>query len=183
MATVTVPTLSEKRLAALARHNLAIIQTIGVAEFEKVLVDYIARHNVLHLATGGPGGPRSTTLEYFHDGLTLYIASEGGGKIANIKADPRVSFTIADPYAPQEDFFGAAGLQGWGTATVFRRHDEPQRFSDIYRHMRYGDALARQGLAGQADAVNFYLITIMPRKLIYLNYRQGFRKVTWEQDA
>jgi hypothetical protein len=182
MARVTIPQLTEKRKASLAAHGLKIVERIEVEEFERVVAGYLERHTVLHLATFSGSEVRSTALEYFNDGLTVFILSEGGGKIANIKAHSRVSYTIADPYNPGEDFFGAAGLQVWGSASVFMKNDDPGRFEEIHRHARFADALKKQGLGNQAAAINFYVITIVPRKIIYLNYREGFRKAAWEQD-
>ena len=39
-----------------------------------------------------------------------------------------------------------------------------------------------RGLQQMASAVNFNIITIEPKKIRYLNLRQGFRNVTWTQE-
>ena len=183
MAKVTIPQLTEKRRASLAQHGLAIIEHIDVEALERVVAGYLGRHNVLHLATFSGSEVRSTALEYFNDGLTVFVLSEGGGKIANIMAHPQVSYTIADPYNPAEDFFGAAGLQVWGSASVFRKNDDPGKFDALIKYSRYTDILQQQGLGQKAATVNFNVITIVPTKIVYLNYREGYRKVTWEQEA
>lgn len=180
MANVTIPSLSPGRKQSFAARGLHFVESITAGELERVLENYLGSHNVLHLATCADDEARSTTLEYFNDGLTVFILSEGGGKLSNLKALPRVSYTIADPYRPEEDFFSAAGMQAWGTASVFRKNDDPERFRDLYRHSRTAEALRRQNLDSAISAVNFNVITIVPHRINYINYRQGYRKITWE---
>ena len=181
MPKILIPSLSQARKESFAKRGIHLIEAATVEEFEHVIADYLNGHNVLHLATCLNNQARSTTLEYFNNGLTVYIMSEGGGKLANLKTNPNVSYTIADPYNPEKDFFGASGLQVWGAASVFRRNDAPGKFAEVYRYARNPEALEQQGLSSMADAVNFYLITIVPEKIIYINYRQGYRKITWER--
>jgi len=183
MPTISLPILSEPKKASLARHGLKIIEKLSVEEFESAAIAFLNRHNVLHLATCRDNQPRSTTVEYFNKGLTVYILSEGGGKISNLRENPQVSYTVADPYDPVTDFFGAAGLQVWGTASVFRKNDDPDRFAEVYALRQTGESLERQNLAQQAARINFAVISIVPTRISYLNYREGFRRVVWQQNA
>lgn len=163
------------------KFGIHLIQDMTAGEFEEAAAAYIGSHNVLHLATCRDSEPRCTTLEYFNSGLTVYIMSEGGGKIANLKHNPRVSYTINDPYHPEKDYLSASGLQVWGTAAVFRKNDDPARAAEIMRHFRNREAVAAQGLEQMVAAVNFNMITIEPRKIRYLDLRRGFRNVVWER--
>jgi general stress protein 26 len=182
MGKVIVPHANERERAAFASVNITLLDTISEEDFLQVITDYLSGHNVLHLATCKDNEPRCTALEYFNNGLIVYIFSEGGGKIANLKANPQVSYTINDPYAPEEDFFGAVGLQVWGTATVFKKSENPELFNTVRSHARTTEALQKQGLDKLADAVNFNVITIEPTKFRYLNYRKGFRNVIWKKE-
>jgi len=182
MGKVIVPQANERERAAFASVNIALLDSISEEDFLKVISDYLSSHNVLHLATCRNNEPRCTALEYFNNGLTVHVFSEGGGKIANLNANPQVSYTIADPYSPGEDFFGAVGLQVWGAATVFKKSENPGRFNEIRAHARTTEELKRQGLDKLADAVNFNVITIEPVKFRYLNYRRGFRNVIWKKE-
>ncbi len=183
MAKITVPSLSENKKAGLMKFGLEFVESLTVEEFEHIIGEYLDRHNVLHLATSRNNQPRCTTLEYFNNGLTVYILSEGGVKIGNIKENPAVSYTIADPYHPETDFFSAAGLQVFGIATVFKKNDDPERFAEIYTFFPNSAGLKKQGLYEQAQKVNFNVITIEPETIRYVNYRDGFRKVLWERNG
>jgi hypothetical protein len=180
---ILLPSLSQARKESFAARGIQLVESLTAPEFEQVIANYLASHNVLHLATCSNNEPRSTTVEYFNNGLTVYILSEGGGKLSNLKVNPRVSYTIADPYNPADDFFGAAGLQVWGIASVFRKNDAPQKFDEIHTYAGYADAVQKQGLGQKAAAVNFSVTTITPSRMVYLNYRDGYRKVTWEQEV
>ncbi len=181
MPTVSLPKIGDQKKASFEKFGLKVIEEISVDTFEKVVTGYLNRHNVLHLATCLNNEPRSTTVEYFNKGLTVYVLSEGGGKVANINKNPQISYTIADPYDSAEDYFGASGLQVWGTASIFRKDEDPEKFAAIYACTRTGSALEEQGLAQQAAKANLAVITIEPYRIRYLNYREGFRRAVWEK--
>jgi general stress protein 26 len=182
MAKIIVPHSNEREKEMFEKLNITLIESISEKELEKVLIEYLNQHNVLHLATCRDNEPRSTPLEYFNNGLTVYISSEGGGKFANLKANPKVSYSISDPYKPAEDFFGASGVQVWGIASTFKKNDDLKRYEEIHKYSRNTEALKKQGLAEAASKFNFNIITIEPLKIRYLNLRKGFRNVMWERE-
>lgn len=183
MGTVIVPQPNEKERAAFGMAGLTMRASMTEEEFLAMAIDYLNRHNVLHLATCKNNEPRCTPLEYFNNGLTVYVFSEGGGKIANLKENHLVSFGIADPYDPATDFFGASGMQVWGRATYFKKNDNPEGFQQIRRYSRYMRQLEEQGLGEAAATYNFNVITIEPYKIRRLCYREGLRNVIWKKEA
>jgi len=183
MGKIIVPGSNEQEKAAFQKFNITLIDAISEKEFEAVVVEYLDTHNVLHLATCRDDRPRCTVLEYFNKGLTVYIMSEGGGKFANLKANPNVSFTVSDPYEPAHDFWGFTGLQVWGSASSFKKNDDPDRFAEIKKYSRNAEAMKRQGMDQMFTAVNFNVITIEPAKIRYLNLKQGFRNVSWDRGS
>ena len=183
MGKVIVPQPNEKELAAFALVGLTMRLTMTEEEFTTMATEYLNRHNVLHLATCKNNEPRCTPLEYFNNGLTVYVFSEGGGKIANLKANDLVSYSISDPYDPGTDFFGASGLQVWGRATIFKKNTDLERFKKIRQYSRYMKQLDEQGLGEAAGSYNFNVLTIEPFKIRRLCYREGMRNVIWKKDA
>jgi hypothetical protein len=182
MAKLTIPKSNAQEKAVFAKLNITLRESMTEQEFEAVAAGYLSGHNVLHLATCRDNEPRSTPLEYFNNGLMVYSLSEGGGKFANLKVNQKVSFSISDPYDPFDDYLGATGMQVWGSASSFKKNDDLQRFKDIYQYSRNAEALRKHGLEQMAAAVNFNIIIIEPRKISYLNLRQGFRNVIWTQE-
>jgi hypothetical protein len=70
----------------------------------------------------------------------------------------------------------------WGAASTFKKNDDLPRFQEIYQYSRNAEALKKHGLEQMASMVNFNIITIEPKKIRYLNLRQGFRNVTWTRE-
>jgi hypothetical protein len=182
MPKLVVPHANERQKEIFKKCNITLIESLSEKEFEQEVSDYLSSHNVLHLATCRNNEPRSTPLEYYNNRLTVYIFSEGGGKFANLKENVNVCYSIADPYEPGENNFGAVGLQVWGKASTFKRNDDPERCAAIQRYSRLGDALKKQGLDQFASKVNYNVITIEPLKIRYLNLLKGFRNVLWEKE-
>lgn len=182
MTKIIVPRANEREKVVFEKLKIRLIDSISEKELGEVITEYLNQHNVPHLATGRDNELRSTPLEYFNNGLTVYIFSEGGGKFANLKVNPKVSYSICDPYEPAEDFFGASGLQVWGNAYTFKKNEDLKKYEEIYKYSRNADALKKQGLEQMASVLNFNVITIEPLKFRYLNLRKGFRNVTWERE-
>jgi hypothetical protein len=181
MGKLIIPNPNARERAAFEMAGIALIETLTEEEFLKMAVEYLNEHNVLHLSTCRNNEPRCTPVEYFNNGLTVYMLCEGGGKIANIKANPRVSYGISDPYNPAKDFFGASGIQVWGSASVFKKNDDMERFNEIHKYARTRNELNEQGLGNVAASFNFNVITIEPVKIRRLCYRKGYRNVIWEK--
>jgi len=183
MGKVIVPQPNAKEITAFEMAGIKMRASMTEEEFIEMAVNYLSSHNVLHLATCKDNVPRCTPVEYFNNSLTVHMFCEGGGKIANIHENKKVSFSIADPYNPGSDFFGASGMQVWGIADAFKKNDNIERFREIRKYSRYLKQLEEQGLGEVADSYNFNVVTIVPYKIRRLCYREGLRNVIWKRDA
>lgn len=83
-------------------------------------------HTGLVLATSANDKPRATPLEFFHEGLTLYVFGEPGGKIANIKRNPVVSAAVYEQ--PMLHSRQQQSLQIFGTADLITMRSNPRLF-------------------------------------------------------
>ena len=123
--------------------------------------------------------PRTTPLEYRHDGLTFYNLSEGGNKFNNHKVNKYVSFSIAVPYFPKKDFWGGKGLQAWGKAKVYSKKTDPRRFNRALKKMKVLESIKKLGVTSLPPQFNYRVIEITPDKMTYGNLREGVYNVTW----
>lgn len=82
--------------------------------------------NALVLATSYKDVPRATALEFFNEGLNLYILGGPGTKIANIKRNPRVSAFIYEQ--PLDHSKTQPSLQIFGTAELITLRSNPRLF-------------------------------------------------------
>jgi len=76
----------------------------------------LIHRSALVLATSYNDEPRATPLEFFHEGFTIYIFGEPGGKIANIKRNDRVCAAIYEQ--PMDHTRIQTSLQLWGKAEL-----------------------------------------------------------------
>ncbi|MBI5375157.1 MAG: pyridoxamine 5'-phosphate oxidase family protein [Candidatus Schekmanbacteria bacterium] len=175
MPKINVPKFSEKLRDILKKNGITLKEKITTEDFEKEVVRYLDKNNVLHLGTTYRDVPRVTPIEYKHDGLIIYMFSEGGGKFVNLSKNKKVAASIASPYAPKKDFFGAKGLQIWGKATVYSRKSTPAKFRECLKIMKIDESRL-------SPDFNYRVIKIEPETLRYRNTRSGYRGITWSKD-
>ncbi len=183
MTRLIIPKSNPFEKEAFQKANIKIIERLEVEEYEKEVRAFLSERNMLHLATCKNNEPRSTPLEYFNHGLNVHIFSEGGGKVVNMKTNSKVSYSISDPYHPSVDYFAITGLQVWGTASIFRKDNDLDKFNSILEHSHYmtiGDDLKRQNV--NPLVANFHVITIEPYRIRYLNLKKGFKNITWKKE-
>lgn len=169
------------------RFILPVLEKAGITlrhfkhpeEFEKELLKFLKKNNVLHLSTCKDNLPRTTPLEYRLWGFTFFILSEGGGKFINLKANKNVSFSIAAPYNPKKDFWGAKGVQAWGKALVYSKKTNPKRFEEALQKMGVYETLKSLGLKELPKQINYQIIEITPDEIRYGNLREGIYKTSW----
>lgn len=182
MARINIPRVSETEQMMFDKKGISIKTQLRVEDVEKEIIAYLASNNVLHLATCNKNIPRATPLEYHSDGMNLYVISEGGGKIANLKNNPKVSVSIASIYKPLEDFFSARGVQIWGEAQVCTKQTDPELFEEGIRVINPLEVLKQLGISQLPESFNYKLIKIVPEKIAYNYLRGGYRMVTWYRD-
>jgi hypothetical protein len=181
MPKITQPKTPSFVQASFKKSGVKIKHFTSPAAFEKVLIHFIKRNNVLHLSTCRNNITRTTPIEYRPDGFTFYMLSEGGSKFNNLKVNTTVSFSIAEPYYPDKDYWGARGLQAWGKAKVYNQKDNPRRFETALRKMRVYESLKKMGLKQLPAHFNIRVIEITPDRMKYRNVREGVYNVTWER--
>lgn len=181
MATIRQQKIPSSALPVFRQAGIKIKGFKSAAEFERVLIKFLKRNNVLHLSTTRNDLPRTTPLEYRLDGFTFYILSEGGGKFNNLKANPNVSFSIAEPYDADQDYFGARGLQAWGKAEVYSKKADPRLFERALQRMKVYETLKKLGVSELPPQFNFRVIEITPDRMTLSAVREGVYRVTWQR--
>jgi len=154
--------------------------------------------NALVLATSAKDTPRATVLEFFNEGLTLYIFGEPGGKIANIKRNPRVSAVIYEQ--PLDHSKLQTSLQIFGKASLINIRNnsklyraKAKKYNIAYVMEKLLSPLTKgQHLTGEA-LEKFYkkgfeslnIIKITPDHIILKEYCPDFssKKYDWRNDG
>jgi len=149
--------------------------------------------NALVLATSYNDQPRATALEFFNEGLMLYILGGPGGKIANIRRNPKVSAFIYEQ--PLDHKKIQPSLQIFGTARLITVRGNPKLFREKLRKWNLDTVMRnllspmvkQQNLKAEAaevfirkmtDACSFIKIT--PDKIILKEYYPDFSMKEYE---
>ena len=147
-------------------------------ELEQEVIRFMKAHDILYLATTKNDNPRCTPLGYFNQGLTVYILSEGGGKFANLRANKKVSYSIASRIRRGKGLMKVRGLQVWGRAQVISMKKDRKKFEEMLAVMGVLQSLGRRGIK-DLPPFNYRIIKIEPEKIRYLNLIKGINNVTW----
>ncbi|MCL3779379.1 pyridoxamine 5'-phosphate oxidase family protein [Prolixibacteraceae bacterium JC049] len=92
---------------------------------------YLQTHGLLTLATvSAEGQPMAHSVEYISEGNTVYfISHEGTRKVANIKENSKVAYTVDEDY---QDWSQIQGIQMEGKASFIEEENEKNRIRQKY---------------------------------------------------
>ena len=149
-------------------------------ELEHEIIDYLSKKHPCALATCGKDGtPRVSVVDYFNDGLTIYIMSEGGEKFKNIKANNKVALGIG---TSTHTMRSVRGVNIWGIADVFT--DETPEFARGLRLFKpfLDDIEKMAGKPVKLPEGVMKLIRVTPKRMVYFHYNKGIGNAIWEAD-
>jgi general stress protein 26 len=149
------------------------------------IYNFLKEQTMCTIATCKEDVPRATSLEYYSEGTTLYIAAEPGAKIENIQANPRISVSIFNDVHP--DWPGGAwkrtkGVQIAGEATVLTPGDpEYTHAVEVYQWEPFFKAL---GWSLDEGPKPERMIKVEAKKIEYIEFAlltEGYAsKQVWE---
>jgi nitroimidazol reductase NimA-like FMN-containing flavoprotein (pyridoxamine 5'-phosphate oxidase superfamily) len=162
-------------LMALAQAK--VTKQMSKDEIERRISIFIKNHNMCVLCTARENIPRATPIEYWADGTTIYIFADPGSKRENIKANPKVSVGIFDPFVGS---LSVKGMQITGEATLLA-DGNPEYSEALIIHRKelvgedIGDFKPREG---------GMVIKVEAKKIEYIDIAlkvEGFDlKLVWE---
>lgn len=125
---------------------------------ERMIVEFMDTQGMCVLATCSSGEPRASAVEFFPEGTTIYVLTEGGRKIANIERNPRVSVAI------HTQFTGWDSIQG---IQIAGRAEIGDRGSAIFTAGEEAYARRKKQAIKLPDFM--HVIRITPQKIEYLD--------------
>jgi nitroimidazol reductase NimA-like FMN-containing flavoprotein (pyridoxamine 5'-phosphate oxidase superfamily) len=134
-------------------------------ELETHLIARLKEVRMCSLATSLEDQPRATPLEYFTDGLTIYIGPDPGTKTRNLRTNPRVSLSMCNTL--QADFEHAWdkvwAIQITGQGRLYEAGTPEQaRAREVIDFAAYFRALNRDYTVIPADT---RILKIVPEKI------------------
>jgi uncharacterized protein len=144
---------------------------------KRQVLDYLASHNTMTLATCGGDAPWAATVFYASDRLRLYFFSSPDSRhCQNLSVNPRVAVTIQEDY---HDWRVIKGIQLEGNVDLVDSVMEKAKAVAIYAR-KFPDVIKlftdpQSGVYHKAFLkVKFY--TVVPERLFYIDNEQGFGK-------
>jgi nitroimidazol reductase NimA-like FMN-containing flavoprotein (pyridoxamine 5'-phosphate oxidase superfamily) len=137
-------------------------------ELKEKIKAFLQNHRICTLATCSKGIPRSTPLRYRSKDFTIYVFTEGGGKVQNILDNPNVSVSL---YGNYSGFQSVVGLQLWGKAEILKP-DDKKRYEEAKKIIRMEERadLKKIDLQGMKP---MDVIKIKVQRARYLNFPEG----------
>jgi nitroimidazol reductase NimA-like FMN-containing flavoprotein (pyridoxamine 5'-phosphate oxidase superfamily) len=149
------------------------------------------------LATVKGKVPRTTPVDFFNDGLTIWIAGEPGLKISNIRSNSRVAVGV---YHPMDHSKHNRSLQVQGKATLINLKNHRRKFLNrvkklgLYASLEkiLGERIEEWGYVKESKhelvekmLMRFNLIRIDPDEIIYLSIHPvtGAEKNIWKKNT
>ena len=150
-------------------------------QLEDRIQQLLGSTNMCVLATCGSNGPIASPIEYWSDGLELYMLPDPGTpKLKAMQADPRVSVAVHHPY---HGWHSARGVQLFGRAEIIEPHAPGwDRGMAVFRWYEW---MADLGM-DTGQPFERQVAKIVPDKILYTEtwlWKQGFgAKQVWRRE-
>ena len=140
------------------------------AALKSKILDILRRHHMMTLATVRPDGyPQATTVNYIHDDLTLYFATDAASqKAGNIKLNDKVSVAIV---SETRNFYKLCGLSMSGSAKRVLDREMAEELSLLLFR-----ALPQTKRYVPEDPKQLAVYAITPVAISLVDYASGFGK-------
>lgn len=140
------------------------------AKLRTKMLDVLERHHFMTLATIRPDGyPQATIVNYVHDDLTIYFATDATSqKAGNIQLNDKVSVAIA---SETQDAYKLRGLSLSGTA---KRVLDAERLQELRIRLFQKLPQAKRLAPEDANQLSVYVIT--PVAICLVEYASGYGK-------
>lgn len=157
------------------------------AELERQIAEFLRMVNVCVLATCLDDVPRATPIEFYANGLTIYVAASRGTKLPNMESNARVSVAVCSrTHTDWTDWHDVTAAQITGEPELLRYEERPADYREalrVYDWRKYRRAL---GIAEQEPRKTTF-VRIRPLRIEFRDLalmRKGYAVVqVWESGS
>ena len=143
-------------------------------ELKERIIKFLTEQKICTLSTCAHNIPRSTPVRYRSHGLTLYILTEGGGKVRNIIENHNVSASVTGEYS---GFKSVTCLQLWGTAEIIEPRSG-QQYEESRELMHLEEREDLKQIQVKNIRTEMYIIKISVEKARFLSFPEGILNQT-----
>ncbi len=142
----------------------------------------LAETNICVLATIGKAGPIASPIEYYADGLDVYVLPDPGTpKLKAMQRDPRISLAVHREY---HGWHSARGLQYFGKVEVIEPH--APNWDHAMKVFRWHGWMSDLGM-DTSKPFERQVAKIVPERILYTDtwlWKQGYSaKQVWRRAA
>lgn len=109
------------------------------------------------LGTSQDNVPRVTPIDFYNDGLTLWMTGDPGGKIENIRANPNVSLSIYNPI-DRSKVNRSIMLKGKASLVTYREQEE--LYMEVVTRFGILDSLKQSLQSGLIDKQTLFEVSL-----------------------
>jgi len=129
------------------------------------------------LGTSKDDIPRVTPIDFYNDGLTLWMTGDPGGKLENIRANPNVSVGIFNPINRSKE---NRSVMLKGKASLITYREQKELYMEVITKFGILDSLKQAIRSGLIDKQTLFEVSLgedFETKLDTLLHRQTVIKV------
>jgi hypothetical protein len=104
------------------------------------------------LGTCRDNKPRLTPIDFYNEGLTLWMVGDPGEKITDIRANPNVAIAL---YGPIDRAKGHTSMRLWGKASLVTYREQKALFLEVLNRYGLFDAFKKVVQSGFIDKIPF----------------------------
>jgi nitroimidazol reductase NimA-like FMN-containing flavoprotein (pyridoxamine 5'-phosphate oxidase superfamily) len=138
-------------------------------ELRECIFNFFKEQTMCMIATASSDGqPRATPLEFFAEGMTLYISADPGAKVENLKVNPKVGIAICNQINPDwsgDNWKTHKSVQIVGDAMLLEP-DDPENTrakKKVIKWQAFSAALGRD----TSQPTKGWVIKVEPKKIEY----------------
>jgi nitroimidazol reductase NimA-like FMN-containing flavoprotein (pyridoxamine 5'-phosphate oxidase superfamily) len=169
----------------LARMNEEMHEKIGVEmqhlskeELEKEIISFMDKKQAVCLGTcGADGAPRISVTDYVNDGLIIYIYTEGGKKLDNLRENKRVAVGLGNS---GRTWRSVRGVNIEGIADVFTDDDREYAVAMKLFKPTFESIEKELGIKIDFPKGMRRIIRITPKTMVYYHNAKGISNAHWE---
>jgi hypothetical protein len=138
-------------------------------ELKERILRFLSRCQIGSLATCSDNIPRSTPVRFGYRDLTIFVLTEGGGKMQNIEMNPNVCFSV---YGTYTGFRSCRGIQLWGKAEILKPGDK-EAYLPAFQTLNLEEREDLKKLDTGDIRMEMPIIKITPERIRYLSVPEG----------
>ena len=154
------------------------MKQLSKEQLEAEIISFLDKKQAVCLGTcGADGVPRISVTDYVNDGLTIYIYTEGGKKLDNLRQNKQVALGLGNS---GRTWRSVRGVNIQGVADVFT-DDDPEYAEGMKLFKPVFESIEEElGIKIDFPKGMRRIIRVTPTRMVYYHNAKGISNAHWE---